>query len=70
MPDPRLRLASLINASKCLKIGGQLLIATPDSANAYKHRKWIADWFIALKLIGFEKHSYTKGHDKDMSYVT
>lgn len=60
MPDPRLRLDLLINAAKCLKIGGQLLIATPDSANAYKHRKWIQDWFKALEMIGFKKHSYSK----------
>ena len=50
MPDPRLRLKSLINASKALKIGGHLLIATPDSANEYKHRHWMKDWFQGLVL--------------------
>ena len=60
MPDTTTRLAAVKNASKSLKKGGQLLIATPDSANEYKHRKWMADWFGALAHCGLKKHSYSK----------
>ena len=49
MPDPTTRLKALINSSRALKFGGQLLIATPDSANEYKHRQWMKDWFNALE---------------------
>ena len=53
MPDPATRLKALINSSRALKFGGQLLIATPDSANEYKHRQWMKDWFNALEKPGF-----------------
>jgi len=61
MPDPILRFQSIINASKLLRIGGQLLIATPDSANQNKHQFWMRDWFSSLEKLGFKKHSYSKG---------
>jgi len=60
MPDPILRFQSIINALKLLRIGGQLLIATPDSANQNKHQFWMRDWFDNLDKIGFKKHSYSK----------
>lgn len=60
MPDPILRFQSIINALKLLRIGGQLLIATPDSANQNKHQFWMRDWFDSLDKLGFRKHSYSK----------
>ena len=60
MPDTTTRLEAIKNASKSLKLGGQLLIATPDSANEYKHRQWMKDWFEALAKCGLRKHSYSK----------
>ena len=42
-------------------MGGQLLIATPDSANQNKHQFWMRDWFESLDKLGFKKHSYSKG---------
>ena len=60
----------IFSASQSLKIGGLLLVATPDSACQNKHMQFVRDWYFVFAEMGFKKLSYAKEkHFHGMSLV-
>lgn len=59
-PSARQRLQCCLNAQKCLKMNGLLLIVTPDSSHQNKHVGMMKSWKNALESIGFTRFKYDK----------
>lgn len=60
LPTSRQRVACCRTAWKLLVIDGLLLIATPDSRQQHRNRRFTRDWRKAIESIGFSRFRYEK----------
>ena len=55
LPSPKQRFIACLNAYKCLKENGLLLIVTPDSKHASANASLMKNWKISAACIGFNR---------------
>lgn len=60
IPSSELRILACNNAYKLLKVGGVLIINTPDSKHVGANSKLMKNWRYSLAMMGFSRIKYEK----------